>query len=182
MQERRSDEAQERAGKNSRHDRTDGKPFERGREWFSITYHEDGQRTVRAQCELDDRQLLRDVVYTISPDMKPLDCFVRLHRAGRFLGSGWCRFTDTEAECEVFNNQMGRVSQRVPLGQRAAGFGTHPVNCDALLLAAFDHSKPDRIQPARGVLDVVDATRWGLRSFAQPHRLRNRVPRKRGGF
>ena len=130
----------------------DGKPFERGREWFSITYHEDGQRTVRAQCELDDRHLLRDVIYTLGPDLRPLDAFVRLTRAGKFLGSGWCRFTGSEAECEVFNVQMGRVSQRVPLAAPATGFGTHPVTCDALLLAAFDHSKPEKAQPAVGIL------------------------------
>lgn len=130
----------------------DGQPFERGREWFSITHHEDGQRTVRAQCELDDRHLLREVIYTLGPDLKPLDCFVRLHKAGRFLGSGWCRFGEREAECEVFNAQMGRVSQRVPLDRPATGFGTHPVTCDALLLAAFDHSRPEKVQPALGVL------------------------------
>jgi hypothetical protein len=130
----------------------DGKPFERGREWFSITYHEDGQRTVRAQCELDDRQLLRDVVYTLTSDFKPADCFIRLHRAGKFLGTGWCRFQDKFAECEVFNAETGRISQRIPLSSPLTGFGTHPVTCDALLLRAFDHSKPEKVQKADGVL------------------------------
>lgn len=129
----------------------DGKPFERGREWFSITSHEDGQRTLRMQCELDDRHLVRDVTYTLDPQLRPLDCFVRLHKRGRFLGSGWCRFTPEEAECEVYNVQIGRVSQRVRLPGPVRAFGTHPVNVDALLVTAFDHSKPERIQPARDV-------------------------------
>ena len=130
----------------------EGRRFERGREWFSITHHEDGQRTVRLQCELDDRYLLRDVVYTLTADLKPADCFIRLHRKGRFLGSGWCRFADDFAECEVFNSEMGRVSQRYPLARRASGFGTHPVTCDALLLAAYDHDRPEKIQIQNDVL------------------------------
>lgn len=130
----------------------DGQPFERGREWFSITYHEDGQRTVRAQCELDDRYVLRDVIYTLDVNLRPRDCFVRLHHRGRFLGTGWCRFTKHEAQCEVFNVEMGRVSQRLPLCRPAAGFGTHPVTCDALLLASYDHSNVNHVQPARGIL------------------------------
>ncbi len=129
----------------------DGKPFERGREWFSITSHEDGQRTLRMQCELDDRHLVRDVTYTLDPQLRPLDCFVRLHKKGRFLGSGWCRFGDGEAECEVYNATLGRVSQRVALRSPARAFGMHPINADALLLTAFDHSRPERIQPAHDV-------------------------------
>lgn len=130
----------------------DGKPFERGREWFSITHHEDGQRTLRAQCELDDRELLREVVYTVRPDLTPADCFIRLHKSGKFLGSGWFRFEENFAECEVYNSRMGRVTQTYPLGSRAKGFGNHPVTCDALLLSIFDHSRPERVQPAHGVL------------------------------
>ena len=130
----------------------DGKPFERGREWFSITRHEDGQTTLRAQCELDDRSILRDVVYTVDSDLKPHDCFIRLQHNGAFLGSAWFRFASDFAECEVFNKDFGRVSQRLPLGQPAAGFGSHPVTCDMLLLAGFDHSRPDEVQRASGIL------------------------------
>lgn len=130
----------------------DGQPFERGREWFSITYHEDGQRTVRAQCELDDRYLLRDIVYTLRSDMTPHDCFVRLHKNGAFLGTGWCRFEGMNAECEVYSVQMGRVSQRYTLQHPSAGFGSHPVTIDSLLLSNFNHAIPDLIQPARGIL------------------------------
>lgn len=129
-----------------------GEPFERGREWFSITHHEDGQITLRAQCELDDRAILRDVIYTVTPDFAPHDCFIRLQREGQFLGSGWMRFADDHAECEVFNVEFGRVSQRLPLRKPAAGFGTHPVTCDMLLLAGFDHSLGDTIQPSKGIL------------------------------
>ena len=51
---------------------------ETGREWFTITVQPDGRRTLRAQCEMDDRGLLRDVIYSVDTDWYPLDCFVRL--------------------------------------------------------------------------------------------------------
>ena len=74
-------------------------PVERGREWFSYTFHEDGNLTVRSQCEIDkgiveDRTVLRDVVYTVDRDFKPVDGYVRLQLDGAYLGSGWFRVTD----------------------------------------------------------------------------------------
>ena len=41
------------------HDR-DG---ERGREWFSISVQDDGTRTLRAQCEMDDEDLAETVAF-----------------------------------------------------------------------------------------------------------------------
>ena len=62
------------------------------REWFTTTWHEDGQRTVRSLCELEqnlvaNRSVLRDVTYTVDAQRRPLDCFVWVHKDGRFLGS-----------------------------------------------------------------------------------------------
>ena len=38
---------------------------EMGREFFSVTVQPDGERTLRAQCEMDDDRLLRDVVHLV---------------------------------------------------------------------------------------------------------------------
>jgi hypothetical protein len=126
----------------------DGK--ERGREWFSFSRREDGQITLRAYCEIDDGRVERDVVQSMTPKFEPLDCFVRLHIGGKFSGSGWMRFTDTEAECEVFSTVLGRVQQRMRLPMPAATLVSHPISSDALLMSRFDHSKLDRIQGWRG--------------------------------
>jgi len=125
---------------------------ERGREWFGFTYRKDGQITLRAYCEMDDIQLERDVVYTMNDKFRPLDCFIRLHQRGAFLGSGWIRVTETMAECEVFNSTSGRLQQRVALATPAVSLGAHPLACDALVLPAFDHSKPERVQTQDGWL------------------------------
>jgi len=127
---------------------------ERGREWFSFSFREDGQITLRAFCEIDDGRVERDVVYTMSADFRPLDCFVRLHSGGKFLGTGWIRITDTHAECEVFNTRMGRVSQTLELTEPAMTLGSHPLSCDALVLPVFDHSKSERVQPRIGALST----------------------------
>ena len=127
---------------------------ERGREWFSFSFREDGQVTLRAYCEIDDARVERDVIYTMTNKFRPLDCFVRLHSDGKFLGTGWIRVTDTEAECEVFNTGFGRVEQNVPLATPAISLGSHPLACDALVLPGFDHAKPERVQTSGGKLST----------------------------
>ncbi|MEP7313175.1 MAG: hypothetical protein ABI859_11375 [Pseudomonadota bacterium] len=138
---------------------------ERGREWFGITYRQDDQITLRAYNEIDDTRVERDVVQTMRKDYSPLDCFVRLHVGGKFLGTGWIRITDTEAECEVFSTLMGRVHQRVPLTERVRGIVSHPVSSDALLLTAFDHSKPERLQSVPGGLSTSPLADGGSGPF-----------------
>ena len=125
---------------------------ERGREWFSFSFRKDGQRTLRAYCEIDDARVERDVVYTMDEKFRPLDCFVRLTVGGKFLGTGWIRITPTEAECDVLNVTMGRIHQVVPLTTPAVSLGAHPLACDAMALPAFDHSKPEKVQSRSGGL------------------------------
>jgi hypothetical protein len=129
----------------------DGVSKEFGREWFSVTAHEDGQRTLRALCEIEagvvaPRDVVREVTYTTDAQFRPVDCFNRLHANGRFLGSGWIRFDGLVAECESFSATHGRVSQRIALERPATSLGSHPVSCDMLHLARFDHSRRERIQ------------------------------------
>ena len=127
---------------------------ERGREWFSFSFREDGQITLRAYCEIDDARVERDVVYTMSEDFRPLDCFVRLHSKGKFLGTGWIRVGDTEAECEVFNSTIGRLEQKVPLATPPGSLGAHPLANDALVLPSYDHSNTERVQTITGRLST----------------------------
>jgi hypothetical protein len=104
---------------------------EMGREFFSVSVYENGARTLRAQCEMDDDQLLRDVTLSVDPLWRPTDGFVRLTIHERFVGSGWFRFSDRVAECESFTANDGRLSQRFDLDEPAACFGTHALHGDA---------------------------------------------------
>lgn len=119
---------------------------ERGREWFSFSFREDGEITMRAFCEIDDARVERDVTYTMKSDFTPIDCFNRLHVGGKFLGAGWIRINGLVAECEVFNTTFGRVSQRIELETPPRTLGSHPLACDALVMPGFDHAKPEKVQ------------------------------------
>ena len=133
-----------------------GKWIEFGREWWSITRHEDGQNTLRAYCEIEagvvaNRSVIRDVVYTYDKNFHPIDCFNRLHSNGKFLGSGWICFSDESAECESVGTNFGRISQKQRISEKALSLGAHPVSCDILHLARFDHSVNENIQAQNNV-------------------------------
>jgi hypothetical protein len=115
---------------------------ERGREYFTVSIHGDGRRTLRAHCEIDDAPpVLRDVTLSFAPDWKPTDCFVRLSVGDKFMGSSWFRFTERAIECEGYTALEGRLSQRVEIAAPARMFGTHPIAADAMLTSIVDLSK-----------------------------------------
>ncbi|MBM3504410.1 MAG: DUF3108 domain-containing protein [Alphaproteobacteria bacterium] len=115
---------------------------ERGREWFTVTVHGDGTRTLRSMCEMDDSQILRDVTYTMDRDWRPLDSFVRISVKDRFFGGAWFRFGAREVECEGFTAGEGRFSQRVAVDDWPRSFGPHPVVCDIWHLGAWNWKGP----------------------------------------
>ncbi len=108
---------------------TDGVGQE-GREFFTVTVQPDGSRILRAQCEMDNDRLIRDVVYALDGDWQPEECFVRLTIAGKFQGSAIFRFTDTQVTCDAFTVDDGRLSQSFDVSQRIPSFGAHPLCCD----------------------------------------------------
>lgn len=123
-------------------DHPDHKGRERGREHFTMTFQGNGRKTLRAYIESDDDpNVMRDVTLSLRPDWRPENCFVQISLADKFVGSSWFLFTDSEAICEGFTVQEGRVSQRYPLVQAIDGFGTHPLSADAWLTCLVDHSK-----------------------------------------
>jgi len=115
---------------------------ERGREHFSIVVHGDGRRTLSAHCEIDDAPpVMRDVVYSVDTEGRPVDAFVRLGVDDRFVGSSWFRFGDGLIECEAYTALEGRISQRVETSGRIPLFGTHPIQADAWICRLADLSR-----------------------------------------
>lgn len=104
---------------------------ETGREHFSVTVQPDGMRTLRAQCEMDDDRLLRDVVITVDADWRPRDAFLRLTVEERLVGTSWFRFDGRVAEAEGWTAANGRFAQRLETADPVAFFGTHSLHCDA---------------------------------------------------
>jgi len=115
---------------------------DRGREWFVMTKHGDGSRTLTAHSEIDDPPpVIRDVSITVGADWRPNDSSVRLTVGGDFMGSGWFRFSDTEAECQSFTAGEGRLEQRFAVAEKPKGFGNHAIASDGWLLNCYDLSK-----------------------------------------
>ena len=108
---------------------------EMGREFFSVTVQPDGMRTLRAQCEMDDDRLLRDVVITVDADWRPRDAHIRLSIEERLVGTSWFRFDGGMAEAEGWTAAKGRFTQRLESAQPVAFFGTHALHCDAWIAA-----------------------------------------------
>ncbi len=123
-----------------------GSQGERGREWCTVTVHRNGHRTIRAVCEMDDSQVLRDVTYTVDERWHPLDAFVRVSVMDRFMGSAWFRFDGRNVECEAYTAAEGRLSQRLAFEEAPHSFVTHPVACDVWHFANIDRAKPNEIQ------------------------------------
>lgn len=122
---------------------------ENGRESFFVTVQPDGLRTLRARCELDDDQLLRDVTLTVDADWRPMTAFIQLTIAGKLAGATWYRFAPNEIVVEGYNVVAGRISQRVPLTRPADAFGAHPIHGDAWNLARLRLAGGRRINAPR---------------------------------
>ena len=114
-----------------------------GREWVTLTAGPGGSRTVRAMCELDDVDLQRDAIINYGADWNATDGYIHMRMAGKFLGSGWFRFTADDIECEAMTAAEGRVTQRVRPDGPIGVFAPHPVFLDAWHATKHDPNGPD---------------------------------------
>lgn len=114
-----------------------------GAESWRISTGADGLRVLSAHCEMTfgGENVVRDNVQSVHPDFHPHDAFVRIMRDGRFTGSGWFRFTDSEAECESWTADAGRLSQRYPIKRPIRGFGMHALQSDGWMAGTFPYDK-----------------------------------------
>ncbi|GGI75165.1 hypothetical protein GCM10007973_10010 [Polymorphobacter multimanifer] len=118
---------------------------ERGRENFAFTRHASGAVTLQAHCEIEEPRptVMRDILYSIDAEGRPMDCQIRLSLDDEYLGSGWVRFDHATgmAECESHGPTIGRLRQAMPIPDGLDGFGTHPIVGDGYLTRCMDLSK-----------------------------------------
>jgi hypothetical protein len=131
---------------------------ERGRESFTMSRHGDGSLTINAHCEIDEPTptVVRDVIYTLDRDDRPMDCHVRLTVGGAFMGAGLFRMSEGQIACESFGPSIGRVSQVIAVAGAYDGFGTHPIICDAYMTRCMDLSLGPHKRPLRTFLPSMD--------------------------
>lgn len=111
---------------------------EEGREHFSISIQSDGSRTLRAICEMDNDHLIRDVTYSLAPDWRPLECFVRLTQNERFFGSAVFRFFADRVECVGMDSDGRKIERTDKVREHVPSFGAHPICCDTWHAKAAD--------------------------------------------
>lgn len=131
---------------------------ERGRESFRYTVHTDGKRTMRAHCEIEepDPTVMRDIVYSLDENDRPMDCFVRLTVGDKFMGAGLVIFSGDQIEMQSYGPSIGRVSQKLDDVGRFDGFGTHPIQADAYLTKQLDLSNGPYIHQLRCFVPSAD--------------------------
>jgi hypothetical protein len=127
-----------------------------GREMFRLTTHADGQSVLHSHCEIEagpvaDRSVVREVVYAMDKDWRPLDCFVRLHRSGAYFGSGWMRFAPDHVEGLLHNVEIGRIEQSFRPASAPRSVGAHPLVCDALHCTVFDFASAQKRQRSENI-------------------------------
>ncbi len=126
---------------------------ERGREFFIINVHDDGARTINVHSEIDDRpSVMRDATYSLDADWNPVDCFVRLTVADKFMGTGWFLFGPDYTDCETYTALEGRITQRMQTNGRLKTFQNHAIACDAWHMRLYDRSQGPGVQGIDEVL------------------------------
>ncbi len=112
-----------------------------GRERFDVSI--DGRRRVlRAITEFDDRGVLRDTNWTLSPDGAPLEGFVRDVVHGELEMHGWFRVSGRVVEYQGWAATAGRLSRTVEAPQPVEHLGLHSIVADCLVAARRGPTAP----------------------------------------
>ena len=129
---------------------SDNSGLERGHERVTYAFNLDGSITMSARSESFDPPVVRDVIYLLGPDFRPLSCSVQITNAGRPAGAGWYRLTEDMAELEGIAGGK-RISRQQPLNGPVRALVAHPVSSDVFVGMAADKSQPGKVVRADGV-------------------------------
>lgn len=128
----------------------------RGLERFSVSVAPDGSRTLHATCEIYDRNVSRDIIYSVDRDFRPMDSYVRLIKDGSLLGTGRFHFDMHGGSLDCDSRVLGHVTQRVDQQGGVPSFGPHPLSCDIWHLARYDHASKQKIQYFHSALSSLE--------------------------
>lgn len=116
--------------------------FVRGREWFSLHAHANGNRVVRAECEMVEEKLVRDTSWSLDPQWRPMEGYVRITLDGVVAGSTWYTFSGNTVHCEARTPVYGRASQVRTSPTPYEFLGLHPLIGDGLICAIRGRDQP----------------------------------------
>jgi len=116
-----------------------GAGFERGREDWWLTENRDGSRTMRTLAMTDDSQFVRDVIYTLGADRRPLQVLIQLQVGEQLIGTGYFRVSGDTMNIVTDGVDTGHTVQSVKVPQRFHVL-THAVMLDGWPAWAFDEA------------------------------------------
>lgn len=128
-------------GRLSYRKKTDNGGFERGREDWSLTTNRDGSRTMRTLAMTDDSKFVRDVIYTLGADERPLRVFEQLQVDNQLVGSGYFSVTDDTMTIVTDGFDTGHTIQKIKVPDRFHVL-THAVMLDGWPFWAFVGNQP----------------------------------------
>ena len=96
-------------------------------------------RTLTTHAELthDGDHVARDCVQVVRPDWHPVEAYIRIQQDQAWSGSGWFRFTDDGVLLDRQSRDEGDTRDTANFDGPLRGFGTHGLQADAWLAAAF---------------------------------------------
>ncbi|WP_317928564.1 hypothetical protein [Halioxenophilus sp. WMMB6] len=124
-----------------------------GREVFDLLFYEQGC-TLRAQCEMNNIGLLRDVSLALDHEWLPKDAFCRLINRDGVSGSCWYFFNETSVLVEGENGGV-RFSQQLSNQPGYHYLGLHPLQGDALIAQQVDNSRPGEFVPVNSLTNSI---------------------------
>jgi hypothetical protein len=114
---------------------------EYGREDWSLTRNRDGTVTMRCLAMTDDSKLVRDVIYTRTRDGRPVDAFIRLQVADRFVGAGYFRVHDGRMDVIADSFETGHSIQSIKVPTDFFSITTHVMMLDSWIYFNYDRTK-----------------------------------------
>lgn len=117
--------------------RKTGSGVERGREYWWLTHNRDGSRTMRVVAMTDDSKFVRDVIYTLDANERPLLVLIQLQVGPQLVGSGYFRVSGDRMTIVTDGIDTGHTVQVVSVPERFHVL-THAVMLDAWPSWALD--------------------------------------------
>jgi hypothetical protein len=93
---------------------------------------------MRCLAMTDDSKLVRDVIYTRRKEGRPVDAFIRLQVADRWVGSGYFRVQNGAMDVIADGNEIGHSVQTISVPEDFFSIATHAVMLDGWMYFNYD--------------------------------------------
>lgn len=103
--------------------------LKRGEEPCFVTIHSDGQRVIRATSKIFESQIIRDVIYNVDKNFKPIDCYIKIRKDDKLISSSFYYFTEDNIYLNGLNEHYQVISENLKC-KHIQSFISHAVSTD----------------------------------------------------